>query len=99
MSDKKYFVLKLIPFRPMFMMDMNDAEKSVMQEHVAYWQQFLKSDNMIVYGPVVDPKGPYGIAVVEVENDEQLNTMIAGDPALKIGKYDVAPMARAIVRS
>jgi uncharacterized protein YciI len=98
MVEKKYFVLKLIPSRQTFMMDMTDAEKAIMQQHVIYWKDFSDKGIAIVYGPVADPKGPYGIAVVEVDNEEELNTIIANDPAEKIGKYDVVPMVRAIVR-
>ena len=98
MVEKKYFVLKLIPPRPTFMTDMTDAEKVIMQQHVVYWKDFSYRGIAIVYGPVADPKGPYGIAVVEVDTEEELNTILANDPAGKIGKYDVAPMVRALVR-
>lgn len=98
MADKKYFVLKLVPPRPSFAFDMNDEEKAIMQKHVAYWAGYSQKGIAIVYGPVNDPKGPYGIGIVEVDSDEQLNEMINNDPAAKINTYEVAPMFRAIIR-
>jgi len=43
-------------------------------------------------GPVFDPAGVYGIAVVEVDNEEQLNEMISNDPANGLNSYEIYPM-------
>lgn len=100
MPEKKHYVLKLIPPRPTFATDMTETERAVMMEHVAYWKDLLDKGIVIVYGPVADPKGTYGIGIVGVDDDKQLNTLTSNDPALKLGnKYDIAPMVRAIMRS
>lgn len=44
-----------------------------------------------------DPKGGYGIAVVEVDDEKELNRMISDDPANGLNQYEVYPM-RAVSR-
>jgi len=55
----------------------------------------LDQGSVIVYGPVMDPKGGYGIGVVEVESEEHLRILTSNDPAVKINTYEMFPM-RAI---
>ena len=90
--DKKSFFLKLNPPRSTFMLDMTPDEKIIMQKHVAYWDPFVNDGTVIVLGPVFDPKGGYGIAVVKVDGDDQLNQMIANDPANGLNSYEIYPM-------
>jgi uncharacterized protein YciI len=95
--EKKNFFLKLNPPRASFMMDMTEEEKSIMQKHVAYWAPYVNDGTVIVLGPVMDPKGGYGIAVVKVESEEELNQIIAKDPANGLNTYEIYPM-RAVTR-
>lgn len=97
-TEKKCFFLKLIPPRPSFTKDMSDAERSVMLQHVAYWTPYVQDGTVIVLGPVMDPKGGYGIAVVRVDTDEQLNQLLANDPANGMNSYEAYPM-RAVTKS
>jgi len=91
-TEKKGFFLKLNPPRPSFTTDMTDNERIIMQKHVAYWDPYVNDGTVIVLGPVFDPKGGYGIAVVRVDSDEQLNKLIADDPANGLSSYEVYPM-------
>jgi uncharacterized protein len=95
--SKQTFFLKLNPPRPTFMKDMNADEKEVMQRHVTYWTSLLDEGTAIVFGPVFDPKGPYGAGVVLVENEEHLNQIIENDPASKLNTYEFYAM-RAIFK-
>ena len=95
--EKKNFFLKLNPPRPTFMMDMSAEERIIMQQHVAYWSTYVNNGIVIVLGPVMDPQGGYGIAVVAVDNEEQLREIIAADPANGLNKYEVYPM-RAVTK-
>ena len=92
MSDKKNFFLKLNPPRQSFMIDMSDEERGIMIKHVAYWAPYVDDGTVIVLGPVMDPKGGYGIAVVSVESEEELNQIIDSDPANGLNSYEVHPM-------
>jgi uncharacterized protein len=89
---KIHYFLKLNPPRTSFMNDMSAEEKSIMQKHVNYWKPYVKDETVIVLGPVFDPKGGYGIAVVAVESENHLISLLAGDPANGLNKYEYFPM-------
>ena len=57
-----FFLCRLLPPRPTFVQDMTPEEGQVMQAHAAYWQALLAQGIAIVFGPVLDPKGPGGSA-------------------------------------
>jgi uncharacterized protein YciI len=63
-----------------------------MQEHVIYWTDLMNRGFVIAFGPVMDPKGVYGLGIVEVDNEEQVNSFVANDPAIQINRYEVYPM-------
>jgi uncharacterized protein len=90
--EKKNFFVTLTPPRTTFVTDMTDQEREIMNRHVAYWRTLLDKGIAIAYGPVYDPKGPYGVAVMEVDNVEQLNEIIAADPANGLQKFQIYPM-------
>ncbi|HXC03776.1 MAG TPA: YciI family protein [Bacteroidia bacterium] len=94
--EKKHYFLKLNPPRSTFMMDMTTEERNTMQQHVAYWAPYVKDGTVIVLGPVMDPKGGFGIAVIEVNSEEEMKALIAADPANGMNSYEVYPM-RAVV--
>src|SRR5215467_2361550 len=64
-----YFFSKLTPPRPSFAFEMNDSERALMQQHGAYWSEVAADGNAIVFGPVADPNGPFGLLVLEVETE------------------------------
>lgn len=101
-GDAKYFLCRLLPPRPSFAMDMTKEEAAMMQEHAAYWRGMLGRGVAIVFGPVLDPKAPYGVGIVRVSSEAELESIRAGDPAIKSGrglKYEVTPMIRAVHRA
>ena len=77
-----YFFYKLIPPRPSFPRDMTEAESGIMQEHFAYWLGLITEGKVVVVGPVLDPKGTYGIAVLEVEDQAVAEDIAKNDPAI-----------------
>src|SRR5437870_2388 len=94
--EKKYYVLYLRPSRPDFAQTMTDEERGVMQQHIAYWQPYLNDGTLLVFGPVMHPESVYGIAIVATDSEEKLQTLINGDPAGKINRYEYFPV-RAVV--
>lgn len=89
---KLHFFLKLNPPRASFTIDMTNEEKLVMQHHVNYWKPYVDNGVVLVLGPVFDPKGGFGIAVIGVEDEMQLETLIANDPANGLNSYEIYPM-------
>ena len=45
---------------------MAPPEAKAMNEHVAYWTDLLGKGKAIAFGPVLDPKGPWGVGIVSV---------------------------------
>jgi uncharacterized protein YciI len=97
---KRHFLIKLVPPRPSFAQDMTDEEKQLMQQHVAYWTGLAETGVALLFGPVADPAGSYGIGVVEVEQEEQLAVLTANDPVTKSGgkfKHEAYVMPHMVV--
>ena len=78
-----HFLYKLYPPRPTFPDDMTEAEGKVMQEHIAYWKDLLQKKIVVIFGPVMDPKGIYGIGVLEVADENAVRNISGNDPAIK----------------
>ena len=100
-EEKKYFLLKLIAPRTTFATDMTAGELKVMQDHAAYLKSFLDDGTIIVTGPVLDPAGSWGVAVVETGSEAGVRAMIDKDPTTLSGlgfRWEIYPMLRAAVR-
>ena len=80
-SSMKHFLCKLLPPRPSFSQDMTDGERKVMQKHAAYWADLAREGVVIVFGPVADPSGTWGVAIVEAESEEDVRAIGEADPA------------------
>ena len=96
----KYYLCRLIPPRPSFPQDMTEAEKRIMGEHVAYWTALAESGTAIVFGPVADPNGVWGMVILEAEDEAQVRALTAGDPVMRAGigaKYEILSMPRAVI--
>ncbi|MGD0115693.1 MAG: YciI family protein [Dehalococcoidia bacterium] len=99
-SSTQFFFLKLNPPRPTFPADITDAEQAVMREHAAYWTGWTERGKVVVFGPVMDPNGVFGMAVIEAESEDEVRGLIASDPVTKagLGSYEVHPMRVGAVR-
>jgi uncharacterized protein YciI len=96
-----YFLYKLIPPRPTFPKDMTEAEGELMQEHINYWKNLADRRIAIVFGPVEDPKGVYGIAIIETDDETIAHGIRINDPAVKhnVGfKSEIHLMPEVILR-
>ncbi len=94
-----YFFIRTENPRPTFHLDMTPGERAVMERHVAYWTEKAERGTAIVFGPVMDPEGVYGIGVYQVQDEAEMRELIAHDPANGLLKYHVLPMPRAVVGS
>ena len=95
-----YFVYKLIPPRPTFHVDMTEAEAEIMREHAAYWQQLALRGTAVIFGPVSDPAGVWGLAVVEAASEEHVQELGRRDPAVtsRTATFQISPMPTAVLR-
>ena len=82
------------------MADMTADERLLMQAHVGYWRGLLARGSVVVFGPVDDPAGPYGLGVVRLDPEVDPKTVWSDDPVIKANRgfrFEVAPMVNAIV--
>lgn len=97
-----YFFYKLIAPRSTFPADMTAAEAQLMAEHSAYWKALMKQGQVVAFGPVADPKGPYGVAIVQLPDGTLADALAlaADDPVVKGGigfRVEVHPMMSLVV--
>jgi uncharacterized protein YciI len=94
------FVFRLKAPRPTFALDMTDEEREIMGRHAAHWRRFIDSGQMVVFGPVLDSGGSWGLGVVEAEDEEQLRAFAASDPVVSTGTatIEIGRMLAAFIR-
>jgi hypothetical protein len=95
----KYYVFKLIAPRSTFMLDMTPEERGLMQSHFGYWRELMAKGMVVVFGPVADPTGPYGLGVIRLDDAIAPDSVWKDDPVIKAQKgfrFHVAPMPNAI---
>jgi hypothetical protein len=96
-----HFLCKLTPPRPTFLSDMSADETLVMRRHREYWTPRVEIGVVIAMGPVADPAGAYGVAIIEAPSRDALDAMLASDPAIlsRTGfSYQVFSMPAIAVR-
>jgi uncharacterized protein YciI len=93
-AQKLRFLLKLIPPRPTFATDMTPEEGKLMQQHADYWKSQFATGCVLIIGPVLDPKGAWGMAVLETATEEEARTLAMNDPSVKAGlnRVELSPM-------
>lgn len=94
------FVFRLQAPRATFALDMTDEERDIMARHAAYWRPLIDSSQMVVFGPVLDGSGSWGLGVVEADDEDELRAFAAGDPAVITGtaNIEVGKMLAGFVR-
>ena len=88
------FLYRLLPPRPTFPADMSSEEGMVMQRHSAYWQDLLERRIALAYGPVLDPRGSWGLGLLEVDDEDRARDIGEADPAVasRVCTYEVLPV-------
>jgi uncharacterized protein len=94
------FVFRLQAPRPTFALDMTDEERQIMGRHAAHWQPLIDSGQMVVFGPVLDGTGSWGLAVVEFDDEDDLRAFADQDPVVttQTGTIEMGKMLAGFVR-
>ena len=83
------FVFRLKAPRPDFALTMSDEEREIMGRHAAHWQPLIDSGDMVVFGPVLDSTGSWGLGVIEADDEDKLRAFAAEDPVVTTGTGEV----------
>jgi uncharacterized protein YciI len=84
-TAKMHFMLNSTPPRTTFHQDMTVEERDIMLKHIAYWTDKQNQGIALIFGPVLNPSAPHGLAIIEVENEAQVPKLIEEDPAVIAG--------------
>jgi uncharacterized protein len=68
---------------------MSDEEREIMGRHAAYWQPFTDSGHMVIFGPVLDASGSWGLGVVEADHEDELRAFAEVDTAVTAGTASI----------
>lgn len=77
-----FYAYRLVAPRATFAQDMTDHEAAVMGEHAQYWQDLVDRGTAVAFGPVADPAGVWGLALIEVDSDDEATAVRDHDPAV-----------------
>jgi uncharacterized protein len=100
-STGTHYVVRLIPPRPSFDQDLDDREREIMGRHAAYYGELAESGKLVVYGPVRDGSGAWGLGVFEAASSEEVHALAGADPAVTEGLMtpEIGAMLVTILRT
>jgi uncharacterized protein len=100
-APAKSWFIRLIPPRPTFDKDMTDAEGTLMQQHYVYWKDLFEKGVCLFGGPVLDPKGVYGVLAIRAADEEEARSIASADPSVKAGlnRIEVAEIKIAFLHA
>ena len=93
------FLCRLNGPRPTFPQDMSEGERALMGEHARHWLKGMKGEGVVVFGPVADPAGFWGLGVLECAGPEDAQRFTEADPVIRGAAgfaYDIHPMPGAV---
>ncbi len=79
------FLFRLVPPRADFAQTMAPDEEQAMAAHQDYWQQLLADGRVVVYGPVADPEGVWGMGVLRADERAEVLEIGERDPSVIAG--------------
>jgi uncharacterized protein len=96
--SEKLFLFRLLPPRADFAQTMAPDEQDAMARHAGYWHELMGAGRVVVYGPVADPEGVWGLGVVRAGSQAEVVELAEKDPVIASGiaTFDVAEIMGGI---
>jgi uncharacterized protein YciI len=97
---KKTWFVRIIAPRSTFLKDMTENEQKLMEQHFVYWNGEFEKGVCLFGGPVLDPKGVYGVLAIEADSEDEARAIAAADPSVVAGvnRIEVAEMRIAFLK-
>jgi uncharacterized protein YciI len=78
------FLLRIEPVRAGFSLEnMTEDERRLASGHIAYLRGLFTDGKLTFSGQAMDPKGLFGVTVVNAAGQEEAAALLNGDPAVK----------------
>ncbi len=73
---------------------MTEAEQKLMEQHFFYWKDLFQKGVCLFGGPVLDPRGVYGVLVVKAASKDEARALATADPSVKggVNRIEIAEM-------
>jgi hypothetical protein len=73
---------------------MSAQASDVVNRHVGYWQDLLERRVAIAFGPVMGPQDPWGLGLLDLDDEQEARAIGDADPAAESGTcaYKVLPV-------
>jgi uncharacterized protein YciI len=97
----KAYLTKWVPPRADFLPTMTAQGAEQMQQHSAWLSDHLEQGQIVAHGPVMDPAGSYGVAIWQIQDDQDITALTAQDPIVQAGNghYEHFPVLQLKARS
>ncbi|HEY0701986.1 MAG TPA: YciI family protein [Candidatus Acidoferrales bacterium] len=98
---KQHYFMRLVPPRPIFPGSMTPEELALMGRHKEYVAKAFDAGKVLAYGPVLDPAGAFGIALLEMNDLAEAEDFARNDPSITGGMntFTLAPMVIAAAQA
>lgn len=73
------------PIREDFMTYTTEENNKIMGDHFQYLKDLLEKGKLVLAGPVLNEKEPFGLLIFECENKEEAKILMENDPSVKAG--------------
>ncbi|HUT80284.1 MAG TPA: YciI family protein [Candidatus Bathyarchaeia archaeon] len=85
MTEIKHFFGMIKPTRDDFLTNFTSNDEKIMSEHFEYLKDLLRKSKLVVAGPVLNEKEPFGILIFECQTLEEAEKLFKDDPSVKAG--------------
>jgi uncharacterized protein YciI len=82
MTEFKYFIAIIKPFRKDFITDPDESEMAVMEEHYMYLKTLMEKDKLILAGPTLNESNPFGTIILKTSSKKEAKTLLYNDPSI-----------------
>ncbi|MCL1914893.1 MAG: YciI family protein [Eubacteriaceae bacterium] len=63
-----------------------------MDKHSAFMEKLVMDGTVLATGPVQDPSGTFGFAIIFAETEDKARGLLQNDPAQQIATYSFFPL-------
>ena len=89
MTKIEHYLGIIEPVREDFMTNYTEKDEKVMSIHFQYLKDLLAKGKLILAGPALNEKKPFGIMIFKCESLEEAKELLVNDPSVKAGVQNI----------